>query len=288
MNALKTLLRLARFASLFALAGASVAGCLGTGSREEGSPDTSDRGGSTDGFGAIVSKEMYEAMFPNRDALYSYDDLIAATRDFPAFCNEGSDGDRRREAAAFLANISHETTGGWPTAPGGPFAWGLVFTQEVGCEMGTCTSYCDASNTQFPCAPGKTYHGRGPIQLSWNYNYGAVGQQLGIDLLHDPDLVTSSGVVAFKTGLWFWMTPQAPKPSSHDVMVGRWVPSVEDQAAGRTPGFGLTINIINGGIECGKVTPSQVEDRVGFYKAFTGVLSVDPGQNLYCDTMQHF
>lgn len=27
-----------------------------------------------------------------------------------------------------------------------------------------------------PCVPGKSYHGRGPMQLSWNYNYGQVGQ----------------------------------------------------------------------------------------------------------------
>ena len=48
-------------------------------------------------------------MFPNRNALYTYEGLIGATRAFPRFCNEGSLQQNRREAAAFLANISHES-----------------------------------------------------------------------------------------------------------------------------------------------------------------------------------
>jgi len=231
---------------------------------------------------------MYDMMFLHRNALFTYDSLVAAADTFPAFCNEGTPDDRKREAAAFLANISHETTGGWPTAPDGPYAWGLYFTQEVGCETGACTQYCDNSNVQYPCAPGKTYHGRGPIQLSWNYNYGQAGDALGLPLLTDPDQVTSSGIVAFRTGVWFWMTPQAPKPSCHDVMAGKWTPTSQDTANGRLPGFGMTISIINGGIECNHATPPQVDDRVGFYQRYAQILGVDPGTNLYCDQMKPF
>jgi basic endochitinase B len=50
--------------------------------------------------------------------------------------------------------------------------------------------------------------------------------------------------------LWFWMTEQLPKPSAHDVMVGRWSPTNEDTIAARAPGL-VTVNIINGGLECG-------------------------------------
>ncbi|MRG91891.1 hypothetical protein GF068_08130 [Polyangium spumosum] len=245
-------------------------------------------GGNGGGFAAIVSKEVYDAMFLHRNALYAYESLVAAAETFPAFCNEGSLDDRRREAAAFLANISHETTGGWPAAPDGPYAWGLYFTQEVGCENGGCTGYCDATNQEWPCAPGKTYHGRGPIQLSWNYNYGQAGDALGLPLLTDPDQVTSDGTVAFRTGAWFWMTPQSPKPSCHDVMTGAWTPSMQDQMLGRAPGFGMTINIINGGLECNQPTNTKVEDRVGFYLRYTQMLGVDPGPNLYCDKMASY
>jgi basic endochitinase B len=240
------------------------------------------------GFAGIVSAALYEQMFPNRNALYSYEAIVAAADSFPAFCNEGSMDDRKREAAAFLANISHETTGGWAAAPGGPESWGLYFIQEVGCEMGACTWYCDNSNVKHPCAPGKTYHGRGPIQLSWNYNYGFAGEALGLPLLTNPDLVTSDGTVAFKTGVWFWTTPQAPKPSCHDVMTGKWTPSGADMAAGRVPGFGMTINIINGGLECSMPTNAKVEDRVKFYQRYTQLIGVDPGPNLYCDQMAHY
>ena len=243
---------------------------------------------SSGGFANIVSRQTYEAMFPNRNALYSYESLVAATQKYPQFGNSGSDEQRKREVAAFLANIAHETTGGWDTAPGGRFAWGLYYIEELGCENGGCTQYCDPSNTRYSCVPGKTYHGRGPIQLSWNYNYGQVGDALGINLLANPDLVKTDGAIAFQTALWFWMTPQSPKPSCHDVMTGGWTPSPDDASKGRVPGFGMTINIINGGLECSIPTDGRVRDRVGFYERFTQMLGVSMGDNLYCDRMAKY
>lgn len=268
--------------------GIGVSSSSGQGGAGGGSSSSSSGGQMGNGFSAFVSEALYGQMFPNRNALYSYDAIVAAADAYSAFGNEGTTDQRKREIAAFLANISHETTGGWPTAPGGPESWGLYFTQEVGCEMGGCTAYCDASNVQYPCAAGKTYHGRGPIQLSWNYNYGFAGEAMGLPLLTNPDLVTSDGAVAFKTGIWFWTTPQQPKPSCHDVMTGKWTPSSADMTAGRLPGFGMTINIINGGLECSQPTSAKVEDRVKFYQRYTQMLGVDPGANLYCDQMQHY
>jgi chitinase len=251
----------------------------------EGGPVPSPSG---DGFATIVSLQTYEAMFPNRNSLYAYDSLIKAIEKYPQFCNEGPPEQRKREAAAFLANIAHETTGGWDTAPGGRYAWGLYYTEELGADKFPPSQYCDPTNTTYPCVPGQRYHGRGPIQLSWNYNYGAVGQALGVDLLSNPDLVKSDGVIAFLTALWFWMTPQPPKPSLHAVMSGDWTPSSGDVNAGRVPGFGMTVNIINGGLECSQPTTPQVTDRVGFYERFTQMLGVDMGQNVYCDQMAHY
>jgi len=43
------------------------------------------------------------------------------------------------------------------------------------------------------------------------------------------------------------MTPQAPKPSMHDVASGWYVPTDSDLAHGLDFGFGYTTNIINGG-----------------------------------------
>lgn len=51
-------------------------------------------------------------------------------------------------------------------------------------------------------------------------SYAQAGTALGLDLLARPDLVSTDPVVAWKAALWFWMTPQAPKPSCHAVMTG--------------------------------------------------------------------
>ena len=248
----------------------------------------SDGGSVGGGLAALLDAATYEILFPNHAALFTYDAFLAASAYYPDFLSEGTSDQRKRELAAFLANIAHETTGGWDTAPGGRYAWGLYFTQEVGCEAGACTAYCDASNQTYPCAAGKTYHGRGPIQLSWNYNYGPMGATLGVDLLANPDLLIQDGVLAFRSAIWFWMTPQSPKPSCHDVMTGSYTPTSADVSANRLAGFGLTIDIINGGIECGYARSASVTDRLGFYARFTTLLGVSQGDHLDCDTMSPY
>ena len=247
----------------------------------------------------VLSPEMFAAMFLHQaeDACnasaYNYDALIEAAQMFPKFGTEGSSEARWREVAAFLANVSHETTGGWPEAPDGQFAWGLCFREELACE-GTpspCVeNYCQSGSTDYPCADGQSYHGRGPLQLSWNYNYGPAGTAIGQPLLQEPFRVAANGVVGWQAALWFWMTTQLPKPSCHDVMTGMWEPSAEDASAGRYPGFGLTVNIINGRLECGAAHAgdTRVEDRIGFYLRYADMLGVSPGDHLACDTMVEY
>ncbi|TVU17930.1 hypothetical protein EJB05_33992, partial [Eragrostis curvula] len=251
-----------------------------------------DHGHGDDGYGlrskvaSIVTEELYRSLFLHKDdaacparGFYDYASFLRAAERFPEFGAASNLTTRRREVAAFLAQISHETTGGWATAPDGPFAWGLCFKEEIKPP----SNYCDATSTRWPCVPGKSYHGRGPIQLSWNFNYGPAGEALGFDGLGQPEVVATEPEVAFKTALWFWMTPQPPKPSCHDVMVGRYQPSADDAKANRTAGFGLTTNIINGGIECNKSDVPQVDDRIGYYRRYCEVLGVkDVGPNLDC------
>ncbi len=248
---------------------------------------TTDTGPTGAGFATLVSKTTWEAMLPHRNALFTYEGMTAAAAAYPAFASEGTADQQKREVAAFLANISHETTGGWDTAPDGRAAWGLYFKEEVGCETGACTGYCDSTST-FKCVAGKTYHGRGPIQLSWNYNYGQAGAALGIDLLNKPELVTSDAKTTFLTALWFWMTPQAPKPSAHAVMAGMWTPTSDDVTKGRKPGFGMTVNIINGGLECGFPTDGRVKDRIGFFERYVTMLGTTKGDAVECATMKPY
>lgn len=227
-----------------------------------GSGGTTGTGACSDtAFGQIVSEQLYNQMFPNRNALYTYSALCKAAAAFPSFLNTGSDEVRRREAAAFFANISHETTGGWPAAPGGPYAWGLVWTEET-CAP-SCGNYCAGG---YPCSA--SYHGRGAMQLSWNYNYSQAGASFGVDLINNPDLVKTDSELAFKTAVWFWMTEQPPKMSCHAAMVNGH-------------GFGETIRIINGGIECGTGHGGPAS-RLGFFQRYAEMLGVTVGNNTGC------
>lgn len=108
--------------------------------------------GTGTGVGAIVSRSVFETMFPNRSGFYTYDALVAAAATFPGLATTGDADTRKREVAAFLANVSHETGG-------------LVYVEEI-----AKGPYCDTSwgPAGCGCAPGKQYFGRGPIQLSWN------------------------------------------------------------------------------------------------------------------------
>ncbi|CAM8955108.1 unnamed protein product [Rhodiola kirilowii] len=239
----------------------------------------------------VITEALYNTLFIHKDNtacparnFYPYQAFVEATRSFRSFGNRGSQVVQRREVAAFLAQISQETTGGWATAPDGPYAWGLCFKEEISPQ----SKYCDATNTQWPCVAGKSYNGRGPIQLSWNYNYGPAGKALGFDGLANPEIVSNNSVIAFKTALWFWMTEQKPKPSCHDVMTGRYRLTREDRAANRTLGFGLTTNIINGGLECGLPDDARVNGRIGFFKRYAQLFNVSTGPNLDCGSQKSF
>lgn len=246
----------------------------------------------------VFSYSDYKALFPNANggalnhvsnqhAIFNYSYLLDAASRYPAFACTGDVATRKREVAAFLAHTSQETSGWWA---GQPYNWGFYFSTELGCDAQKCAQYCEAGNTQYPCRSGQGYYGRGPIQLSWNYNYGQVSQELFNSdvLLTNPDKIFEEGGTAFLTALWFWMTPQNPKPSCHDVMSGAWNPSSSDSSAGRKPGFGMTTNIINGGIECGRTTPQQVINRIGYYNVYANHFGVSVGDNVECATMRSY
>jgi len=263
-------------------------------------------GVSDSSIGKWFTDADFKAFFPNIDnaactgkGFFNRCALLKAAASFPEFANSGDSNKDKLEFAAFLAHTSHETTGGWATAPGGPQAWGYCFKEERGCESGTCTGYCAAGNPcgqwgfDCTCAAGKTYQGRGPVQLSWNYNYGQFSKELFGDasvLINDPDRVANDATLAFQSAIWFWMKVQSPKPSCHQVMSGQWTPSAQDLSLGRVSGFGMTTNIINGGLECGFATNKKVEDRVKFFERYLGVLNVaTPGdETLYCNLMRSY
>ncbi|KAI3444013.1 hypothetical protein Pfo_000678 [Paulownia fortunei] len=173
--------------------------------------------------------------------------FLDALGSYPQFGTTGSEDDSKREIAAFFAHVTHETGH-------------LCYIEEID---GASKDYCDTSNTQYPCVQGKGYYGRGPLQLSWNYNYGPAGNSIGFDGLNNPDIVANDQTISFKTALWYWMN------NCHDIIT-----------SGR--GFGATIRAINGPLECNGANPNTVNARVGYYKDYCNQLQVDPGNDLTC------
>ncbi|WP_229794305.1 glycoside hydrolase family 19 protein [Arenicella chitinivorans] len=210
-------------------------------------------GGNTGGFASIISESQFNQIFPNRNGFYTYAGLVAAAQTYPAFAGTGDLTTKKREAAAAMANFHHETGG-------------LYYITEI--AQG---EYCSGTATPCGvCAGGKRYFGRGPIQLSWNYNYCAAGQALGLNLWANPDQVAQNPTIAWQTALWFWMTqPGAGYRPAHESMV-------------TGAGFGETIRTINGSLECNGGNPGQVQSRINEYNRITGILGVSPGNNLGC------
>ncbi|CAN1275397.1 Endochitinase At2g43610 [Linum perenne] len=184
--------------------------------------------------GSVVTPSFFNSILSQAGTgckgkrFYTRASFLAAARSYPRI-------------AAFFAQITHETGH-------------LCYVEEI--ARGT---YCSPSST-YPCVPGKKYYGRGPIQLTWNYNYGACGKANNFNGLKDPDIVARSPTIAWKTGLWFWMKNVRP-------VVKR--------------GFGATIRRINGG-ECNGGSPSAVAARVKYYRAYCRAFGITPGPNLSC------
>lgn len=200
------------------------------------------------------------------------------------FCAEKDLQTNKKELAAFFANIAHETRHG----ENGKYDDGLMFIHE----NNTSLPYI-SDNDSYPAVAGKKYYGRGPLQISYNGNYGYASDCIFGDkkiLLNNPDLVETDPVIAFKTAIYFWMTPQTAKPSAHDVMIGKWQPSAVDKAANRIPGFGMTINIINGAVECNQgENMFSMNDRIGFYQHFLKELgATDTNCACSCGKMKAF
>ncbi|XP_038712404.1 endochitinase EP3-like [Tripterygium wilfordii] len=199
----------------------------------------------------IVTSEFFAGIMDQADAgcegksFYSRAVFLDALDSYPQFGRVGSVDDSKREIAALFAHFTHET---------GHFC----YIEEIN---GTSRDYCDETNTQYPCNPNKGYYGRGSIQLSWNFNYGPAGEAIGFDGLNAPETVANDPLVAFRTGLWYWMNSVRP---------------VINQ------GFGATIRAINGALECDGGNPATVQRRVGYYTDYCNQFGVAPGDNLTC------
>ncbi|WP_287100945.1 chitinase [Hydrotalea sp. AMD] len=251
---------------------------------------------------SYLNQQKWNELFPHRYGIqsansknglsdfYSFDAFLNAVKFFPEFLDVKDKVLQKRELAAFLANMAYETGGGWPDSPDGYFKWGLHFVEEQGCTKG-CPQYTDTSKKDWMPVVDKSYHGRGPLQLSWNYNYGQFSQFFygnKDSLLLHPEIVAENSLVSFASALWFWMHAQKPKPSCHAIMAGSWKPNGYDSVRNILPGFGAVVNIINGGIECGTGKPDGTYSRVGYYQYFCNYFKVSTGTDSSCMEQKPF
>ncbi|KAH7670897.1 Glycoside hydrolase family 19 protein [Dioscorea alata] len=203
----------------------------------------------------IVTQEFFQEITSQARAdcagngFYNLSAFLEAASSFPDFGTTCTDDDRKREIAAYFAHVTHETKD-------------FCYIEEID---GQALDYCDESQG-YPCNPSKKYFGRGPLQLSWNYNYIQAGQDIVFDGLNDPDIVALDPVISFKTSLWIWM-----KKEMHNAIISG-------------QGFGATIRIINDGLECDGGNTAQMMARVEYYRSYCAQLGVSPGNDLTCLT----
>lgn len=105
-----------------------------------------------------------------------------------------------------------------------------------------------------------------------------------MELLNEPEKVSHDGFTAMSAGLWFYMTPQEPKPSMHDVMTGYFIPNATDLSNNMTASFALTTNILNGGLECnwGIGNNDKVLKRGQYYLKWLEYFGLPPETDLDC------
>jgi len=236
---------------------------------------------------AILTEDLWNHFFPNALPVYTYENFLKAIAKFPKFCNDHATSTQEAdleeackiELSTFLAHMKQEVAD-------------LIYVTEIRCTD-TDNWGCDYSQSSslFPPTAGRKYFGRGPFQLSWNYNYAqfsTVAFNGGLDdmqiLLDNPDMVATDGKLAFMSALWFYMYPQSPKPSMHDAILGLYQTNSVDDGLGICSGcFGSTINIINGGIECGQET-AQATNRVSYYDWYCTTFRADcPQEGKTCE-----
>ncbi|KAJ0973018.1 hypothetical protein J5N97_020977 [Dioscorea zingiberensis] len=210
-------------------------------------------GGGGTSVSGIVTQSFFNSIASNAGAgcpgkgFYTHAAFLAAARAYPHFGTTGTAVEKKREIAAYFAHVTHETGS-------------LCHINEIN---GANQNYCDKSYKMYPCNPSKKYYGRGPLQLTWNYNYGAAGNSIGFDGLNAPETLAKDPIISFKASLWFWMN------NVHSAMT-----------SGK--GFGATIRAINGDIECNGKSPDSVNSRVRYYQEYCRQFGVAPGPNLYC------
>jgi len=189
---------------------------------------------------AVLGAQTFAAWFPSRNGVYTYAGMCTALKKsaFSRFASSSDPLVNKREVAAFFAHVAWETGD-------------LVFTDQQSKDPAT-----------------GNYWGRGPLQLTWDYNYRACGTDIGVDLIGQPNLVSTDSVVTWETAFWFWLYDDSGKGfTAHDAIV--------------RGSFGDTLRVVNS-IECTPGNQYQ-QNRINNYTEYCRRLGVtDLGSPLTC------
>jgi len=136
-----------------------------------------------------------------------------------------------KELALLMGNMAHES---------GAFR----YVEEIKCAgVNHVTAEC----------PYGLYHGRGYIQLSWDYNYREAANYLNNQqIFSNPNIVMYDPAVNWQTVQWFWVS------------------RVQNTFSRRGYTMGASVRAINGGIECdnGPISPQRVQFIQCFQRNF--------------------
>jgi chitinase len=191
----------------------------------------------------------------------AYDDLAETLNDprFSRIGREGTADDRKREIASMLAHIAQETGS-------------LRFVSEL---TPPADGYC-VSDLTYPCAPGKLYFGRGPIQMTGNRNYGQASEFLGLGnmLLANPDILAQDAKLSWRGALFYWMGWKTTD-GTVGILFGPHTKMIRQ-------GFGASIKAVNSP-ECVSAGDPRAIARQNFYQGFCQRIGVGGcDQNLTC------
>ena len=120
-------------------------------------------------------------------------------------------------------------------------------SQEEGCICGPVPE-----SSLFPgyIESDKLFYGRGPLHLSWNYNYLEIAEVLGMDLCSRPDFVALEEAVGWASAFWSWTSIPASTGKTSAISVAEG-------------SYGGTLNAIGGGLECQtEIYSSDYSDKV--------------------------
>jgi hypothetical protein len=212
------------------------------------------------GIEKYIPRSLWPAMVapaPDRDIdpserpyFSSYDLFIQACSKYPDFGTHPDSVIARREICAFFGNLKQETH--------------FVINREQSCLNTPCDWISKPQRS--PLCQGSWqacgFYGRGPIQTTHHYNYSSLSKNVYGDdtLLKDPDLVAKKADLGWQAALFFWFDSKI-----HDEMI-----------KSPTSPFKISIEKINGALECGKSTPGGL-NRVKYFKEYCKLLNVEPG-----------